>query len=219
MAACCSRYERAADRQFDERTAAADLDRFRRRGPGPTTRLLLEQLQEAGLADGDLLDIGGGVGALTFGLVERGVAHAVGVDASRAYVAAFAREIDARGLGARIRVLHADFVESASDLESASLVTLDRVVCCYPSADALLRTAAAHATRGVALSYPRDRWYVRMGIALENAGRRLTGNEFRSFAHRAPHLREIFDECGLHLRSRRETFVWSADVYVRSAHV
>ena len=76
MPACCSTFERAADQQFTEKKAAAELKRYRTKGPGPTTRLLQDGLAAAGGLNGTLLDIGSGVGALTFGLLERGIAHA-----------------------------------------------------------------------------------------------------------------------------------------------
>jgi hypothetical protein len=46
-------------------------------------------------------------------------------------------------------------------------VALDRVVCCYPSWERLLDAALGHAERCLALSYPRDAWYVRLGMTLE----------------------------------------------------
>jgi predicted RNA methylase len=85
MSACCSTFECAADQQFNERKATAELKRYRSKGPGPTTRLLQESLAATGILKGTLLDIGSGIGSLTFGLLERGVASAVAVDASSVY--------------------------------------------------------------------------------------------------------------------------------------
>ena len=85
MPACCSTFERAAEQQFNEKKAAQELNRYRTKGPGPTTRLLQEGIAQAGALTGTLLDIGSGVGSLTFGLLERGITHAVAVDASSAY--------------------------------------------------------------------------------------------------------------------------------------
>jgi predicted RNA methylase len=85
MAACCSAFECAADQQFNEKKATEELKRFRTKGPRPTTRLLQQGLEHAGALSGTLLDIGSGIGSLTFGLLERGITHAVAVDASSAY--------------------------------------------------------------------------------------------------------------------------------------
>jgi predicted RNA methylase len=84
MSACCSAFECAADQQFNEKKATEELKRYLTKGPRPTTRLLQESLAHAGRLSGTLLDIGSGIGALTFGLLERGVTRAIAVDASSA---------------------------------------------------------------------------------------------------------------------------------------
>jgi SAM-dependent methyltransferase len=180
MSACCSAFERAADQQFNEKKAAAELKRFRTKGPGPTTRLLQESIEHTGMLNGTLLDIGSGIGSLTFGLLERGVTHAIAVDASLAYNSVARQEAARLGRADAVRFVHADYVSVASELPVATLVTLDRVVCCYPSYEALLNAALRHAEQCLALSYPRDVWYVRVGVVLENAQRRLTKNPFRT---------------------------------------
>lgn len=215
MPACCSTFERAADQQFTEKKAAAELKRYRTKGPGPTTRLLQDGLAAAGGLNGTLLDIGSGVGALTFGLLERGIAHAIAVDASSAYTSVARQEAERLGRAGAVQFLHGDFVTVASELPPATVVTLDRVVCCYPSYESLLDAALRHADRCLALSYPRDVWYVRLGVRLENAQRGLTTNSFRTFVHPVGSMGQMIRAAGFDLSSRRETWMWSVDVYTR----
>jgi hypothetical protein len=92
---------------------------------------------------------------------------------------------------------------------------LDRVVCCYPSYEALLNPALRHAEKCFALSYPRDVWYVRLGVLLENAHRRLTKNPFRTYVHPAARMEDVIRSAGFELSTRRETWMWSVDVYTR----
>ena len=56
MPACCSTFERAADQQFNEKNAIAELKRYRAKGPGSTTRLLQDGIARAGVLNGTLLD-------------------------------------------------------------------------------------------------------------------------------------------------------------------
>jgi hypothetical protein len=58
------------------------------------------------------------------------------------------------------------FAVLAGKLPDADVVTLNRVVCCYPDAEALLGAAAARTQQVLAFTYPRDRWYVRSMFAL-----------------------------------------------------
>lgn len=52
-----------------------------------------------------------------------------------------------RGRTDDVRVVHGDLVQVSNELPAADLVTLDRVVCCYPSCELLLTDALRHAVR------------------------------------------------------------------------
>ena len=166
--ACCCTFTNSVDQQFTSKKAGQELERYRRKGAGPTTRLLLAGIEQAGVGDGTLLDVGAGVGALTFELLDRGFRRAVIVEASAGYTAAASKEATRRGRATDIDFVSGDFLEVAETVAMASVVALDRVVCCYPLYEELLREALRHAERGFAFSYPRDRWYVRAGMQLEN---------------------------------------------------
>jgi magnesium-protoporphyrin O-methyltransferase len=212
---CCSGFCGTADRHFSKRLAARDLRRYRRTGPGPTTQLLRDGIAEAGTVKGSLLDIGSGVGALAFELLDLGMASATAVDASSAYLAAAAEEAERRHRTGAFRTVHADFLAAGAQLPPATVVTLDRVVCCYPSYRPLLEEAVRHSLRRLALSYPRDVWYVRTMVSLENQARRLSGNPFRSYVHPPAAMAEVMVGAGFALLSRAETRVWAIDVYER----
>ena len=87
MRCSCVDFSGAAERQFSEKRATKDLAQYRTKGPGSTTCLLLAGLATAGRLHGRLLDIGTGVGVLSFELLERGLTSAVGIDLSSAHVA------------------------------------------------------------------------------------------------------------------------------------
>jgi SAM-dependent methyltransferase len=218
MPGCCSAFESAADLQFNQRKVAQELKRYREKGPGPTTRLLADGIAQSGALSGTVLDVGSGIGALTLALLERGAANAIAVDASTAYVDVAREEAGRRGKTDAIQFVHADFVERASQLPSANVVALDRVVCCYPSWEHLLDAALGHAERCLALSYPRDAWYVRLGMTLENGQRWLARNSFRTFVHPISKIEQTIRRAGFGLSSRRETWMWSVDVYLRRSN-
>jgi magnesium-protoporphyrin O-methyltransferase len=214
---CCATFESAALHQFDDARAASELARYRRKGPGPTTRLLEDAVAQSCGSGGTLLDIGAGIGPLTFGLLARGISRAVAVDASAAYLAAARAEAKRIDRADAIEFVHGDFVPLAAKLPAADVVTLDRVVCCYPDYVGLLDAALEHAGRCIGLAYPRDVWYVRTLMRLENGRRRLTGNPFRSFVHPAASIDQLIRTAGFNLSSRRESWFWIVAVYRRRA--
>ena len=67
------------------------------------------------------------------------------------------------------------------------------VGCCYPLYEPLLEHALQLAKTGFAMSYPRDRWFVRAGIWFENAMRRCRGNSFRAFVHPPSEMMRIVE--------------------------
>src|SRR5712691_9093458 len=178
MSCCCSSVGAAANRQFSEKRATNDLAKYRTKGPGATARLLLAGLAKAGPPHGRLLDVGSGVGALTFELLDQGMTTAVGVDLSAAYIAVAAGEAARRGRSDSTRFVQADFLEVASEVQTADVLVLDRVVCCYPNWERLLAESLRRAERCVGISYPRDLWYVRTWVGIENLGRQLRGSPF-----------------------------------------
>jgi len=198
----CSGVGGAAERQFCEKRAQKDLAQYRMKRPGSTARLLLAGISKAGQPRGRLLDIGSGVGALTFELLERGLTEAVGVDLSSAYVAAAAAEAARRGRTGSARFVHGDFVGNASHFLPADVVTLDRVVCCYPEYERLLDESARLAARCFALSYPRDVWCVRTWVGLQNVARELCRNPFRTFVHSASAVEHVICRAGFELAWR-----------------
>jgi 2-polyprenyl-3-methyl-5-hydroxy-6-metoxy-1,4-benzoquinol methylase len=211
---CCTRYC-AAEAQFNRQVAERELRRYRRRGASATTRLMLAELRRWSLEGRRLLDVGAGIGVLTKELARSGVASATIVEASTAYLEVARREIESQYGSQATQFILGDFAVIASTLPQADVVTLDRVVCCYPDAEALLRQAAGRAAELLALTYPRDRWSVRTLIALENFWRRLTGKEFRAFVHRPEHMGAVLEAAGLVRATRRETLVWTLDLYRR----
>ncbi len=206
---------RAAESKFSAAVAEGDLRRYHRRGPNPTTRLMLAALETSGIAGRTLLDIGSGIGVLAHELLARGLTSATVVDASSSYLGATRREADARGTTGRFGFVHGDVVELADRLAPADLVTLDRVVCCYPDGEELLRVAAERCVTALALSYPRDRWYVRLVFAAENVLRWLRRDAFRTFVHPEESIQATLRAAGLSPIRSETTLVWRVELYAR----
>ena len=215
MSACCSTYGNVAGAHFDEKIARRDLESYRKNGAGPTARLLRDMLVDAGAVDGVLLDVGSGIGGLSFDLLERGVTRVIAVDASAAYLAAAAQEATRRDRLRAVEFRHGDFVDVASMIGPATIVTMDRVICCYPAFESLLKEALGHAEHYFAYSYPRASWYVHAAIATENGIRRLKRNPFRAFIHPVDRMTQMIKGAGFRLAGRRQTWQWSADVWSR----
>ena len=209
---CTARY----DAQFDDETARRDLLDYRDGGPDGSTRRLIDALRDAGVADATLLDIGGGIGAVQLELLEAGVRSSTDVDASEAYLSTARSEADERGFGDRTSYRHGDFVELAAEVEDADIVTLDRVICCYPHVETLVERSISHAHRLYGLVYPRDRWWVRMGMRLGNLGCAIFRNDFRVYVHPQATIDRILRSSGWTLRYSHAGWFWQTAVWERA---
>lgn len=209
---CCT----ITDHTFGEADARASLKRYRKRGPEAQTRKLLAAVRSQGLKDAALIDVGGGIGAIYEELLGDTVAQATHVDASSAYLHAAHQEASQRGNAERVRFVHADFTDVASELPPADIVTLDRVVCCYPDFHALLSAAAGRAQRLLAISYPREVWYVRAVAAVMDGFQALRRDPFRVFVHPVAEMDAVLRASGLKPLSRQRVAVWEIALYSRS---
>ena len=202
---------------FDSRMARSELKRYGKRGPRPTTRMMIAELvRDHGAQDADLLDIGGGIGAVQYELLAAGASRATSVDAAPAYVQTAREEAAKRGLGDRIEHIEGDFLDVAQDVAEADLVSLDRVVCCYPDADALVREAARKARSKMVLVAPKDGRWVRFLFLFPNAYLRLRHNPFRVHVHSHASLDRSAEESGLRPTGRTYRGLWSVLSYERT---
>jgi SAM-dependent methyltransferase len=207
----------AAAAQFDPKMAECDLRRYQRHGPDTSTRMLLSELRRWPLEGLHLLDVGGGIGVIAAELANAGLASVTLADASPAYLEVARRHVAPRYTSRPAQFILGDFAVTADSLPDADIVTLDRVVCCYPDVDALLRGAAAWARRMVAFTYPRDKWFVRAAIALENSWYRLRGNPFRAFVHSPERMASVLEAAGFVRAARQAKLQWAFDLYRRPA--
>ena len=211
---CC--HCQGVAQMFDEKMARRQLRHYRRKGPAKGTRQLIHAVAEGGVEGRTFIDIGGGIGAIQHDLMERGAAGGTSADASPAYLAAARAEAEARGYGGRIRYVEGDFVERAGEMEPADMVTLDRVVCCYPDMPALLGAAAPLARRTLGLIIPRGTRLIRCGVAVVNLFQRLRRHPFRVYVHDPDEVEAVLGRHGLRRRYLREGVVWRVAVFRRS---
>ncbi len=195
--------------------ARQDLRRYRKKGPDKTTRMLLSAIREMGLPSGTLLDVGVGVGVLHHELLGHQVDTATHVEASSAYLTEARAETARRGNDDRVSFVQGDFVDVAPQVADADVVTLDRVICCYPDYVSLLQAAGGKARRLCGLSYPRDRWTVRLAVAIMNLFGRLRGSAFRLFVHPSAAVDAAIRDLGFQPCSSQTTVVWQVLLYER----
>ena len=208
---CCE----ITDSAFSEKEAKSQLRDYRRKGPPKQTRFILDAIRSLHLQNADLLDIGGGIGVIHHELLEDVASTATHVDASSAYLKEAKNETTRLGHTDRVRFIHADFTDVEANLPKADVVTLDRVVCCYPDYPRLLGAAARHSRRALALTYPRETWYLRIAWHVMNFFQSLRKDPFRVFLHPISDMDALLRREGFQRVTLRRLFVWEMALYTR----
>ena len=102
-----------------------------------------------------------------------------------------------------------------TDLSPTDIILLDRVVCCYPNAPALLQKAAAHSETFLIFSYPRPVWWMRVSKRLLNLGMRLWRKQYRFYVHNREALLSAAASAGHVLKEEKGVGVWKLAVFKR----
>ncbi len=137
------------------------------------------------------------------------------VDASTAYLGASQEEADKRGHRDRVTYVYGNFVELAPEIAPADIVTLDRVLCCYPDMPALVAASTSHARHLLGVIYPRDTWWTRLGGRAENLWFWLRRNPFRIFVHPATAVDAAIRASGFSPRFQKNSGIWQVVLYGR----
>ena len=200
---------------FSDDRAKADMKDYRKHGAAKHTKLIIEAVRSLGLKNAALLDIGGGIGAIHHDLLADTAQQATHVDASSAYLKLATEEAQRLGHESRVKFIHADFTDVADELPQVDVVTLDRVICCYPNFRELLKAASSKSRTAIVLTYPRETWWLKAGLAVGNFFQKLRNDPFRVFIHPVAEMEAVLNHEGLKRLATRNLFVWEMSLYQR----
>ena len=202
-----------------ERIAHHFDERFRDWQPvcPESTDLLFGWLEREGLAGSTIMDVGCGTGELIVRALDAGATRATGADLSSEAIAQASAQMREAGFEDRVDLWVGDAAVEA--LEPHDVVVLDKVICCYPDADALIARSTAAARRLYAFAVPesrglwgliaRARWFVFDLLA------RLRGEDHPRFIHERTDVEAKVLAAGFRPLHTGRQFVWFVGVYAR----
>lgn len=212
---CCCPHSNSANRFFSF-FAGRYRRRFEKKGFEPSQQQLLEGLQQAGYQDMKILEIGSGVGHLHQTLLEQGASSAVGIDLASKMICEAQKWAAERRLTDRTTYVEGDFMEVADTVIEADVTVLDKVVCCYPDAEGLVSASLAKTNRVYALTYPRNRWYIRAVMGVTAAVMKIMRSDFRSYVHDPELIEKWISGSGFDKIYQNNNMVWLTQVYVKA---
>ena len=216
MAGCCDSHE--YDETFGGSFARRMSKRYRRRGLDPTAGRLVDFLAGDDLAGATVLEIGGGVGEIGIELLRRGAAAVTNVELSSSYDEEARRLAAEAGVADRIRRRIVDVADTPGAVESADLVVLHRVVCCYPDYQRLLGAAADRCRQRLAFSHPPRNLVSRALFASQNVFFAARRKEFRVFTHPPEAMLGVLTDHGLHPVRVHRGLAWQVEGLAREGN-
>lgn len=211
---CCCPHSKSGGRLFSF-FARSYRRRFAKKGFEPSQQQLIQGLEQTGFANATLLEVGSGVGYMHQVLLEKGAKNAVGIDLSPDMLKEAQQWADEKGLTDRVQYIQGDFIELLDQVEPAEVTILDKVVCCYPHAELLINSSTKKTNRVYALTYPRNRWFIKVAIEIMAFFLKLGGSDFRAFVHNPDDIERWVLEAGFKKTYQDQTFIWLSQVYTK----
>ena len=203
------------ENMFDKKAAKRQLKRYLKKGPSKTTSMLLDAIHKKGVQGLNFLDIGGGIGAIQYDLIKAGASNGTSIEASSAYIDVMKEETLQNGLAERVNYKQGDFTTTATDVDSADIVTLDKVICCYDDMSELVGLSSKLARKIYAVIYPRDVWWTKLALLFMNFFSIIKGSSFRVFIHPTKEVEEIIFGNGLKRNYYATTIFWQVATFTK----
>src|SRR6266704_1069538 len=192
--------------------------KYKSNGLTASSQVLRDFISNKGLVGKTVLEIGCGTGFFSLETLRHGASSCLGVDLSSAAIHEaneFAKE---SGLQDRVRF---DVADAATTRQPASdVVVMDKVLCCYPDAEALLKTASDSSRELLGFVVPRNEGLMkpamRIGTALINLVEKLRKTGFRLYLHSLRSIDELLAESGLQQESKARSRFWLVFLYKRN---
>jgi hypothetical protein len=197
---------------FGTKTAERDARRYRRKGLTGSARWLFDALTTHGVGNTSVLEVGGGIGNLQIELLEAGADHAANVELIDTYETTAHTLITEHNLDGRTERLIADFAQHPDWAPNADVVIMHRVICCYPDPAALITAACAHAHDRIAITIPRETWWIKLGFTTMNAWLRLRRIGFRAYVHPPVPMLELAAARGFHPTHHQRGPLWESHI-------
>lgn len=183
------------------------------------SRALLAALLRTGPSGRSVLELGCGPGAMLTELLLAGAERATGVDLSEKTLAEARDRVQEAGVADRASLSVGDAAHLP--LVSHDWVVLDKVICCYPDADALLANSIGAARHLYAFAVPSSYGWrgivARIGFALENATLAVLGRPCPGYVHDVRLIEGQLRGAGFRPSYRGTSHTWHIAVFERAA--
>ncbi len=203
--------------EFDD-LACDFCDRYEKSGLTRSSKILLQYLLEEGLPGKTVLDLGCGTGSFTIEALKEGAAQCVGVDLSPEMIRTANELATKSGLSDRVKFTLGDAASVQHPVSDA--VVMDKVICCYPEDEALLKNASQSSSNILGFVVPRDEGLLkvplRLGIGIVNLVEKLRKRKAPMYLHSLKKIDRLLKTAGFVQKRKTSSRFWLVFLYKRA---
>ncbi len=203
--------------EFD--SLACDFcDRYKESGLSKSSKILLGYLKEEGLTGKTVLDLGCGTGSFSIEALKEGAGQCVGVDLSPEMIRNANDLAVKSGFSDRAKFTIGDAANVQHPVSDA--VVLDKVICCYPEMEALLKSASESSSNMLGFVVPRDEGLfkgpLRLGIGIVNLAEKLRKRRAPMYLHPLKNIDKLLHTAGFVQKRKTPSRFWLVFLYARA---
>ncbi len=210
--------EKAIAEEFDG-SACDYCCRYKKEGLSRSSRILMTWLVEEELSGKTLLDMGCGAGSFAIEALKNGASSCVGVDLSPGMIRTAASLAAEVGVQSRAKFEVGNV--ALGNLGASDIVVMDKVLCCYPEVEPLVRNAASASRQAIGFVVPRNeglwKWPLRLAARIDNLVRKWRKHRPSGFyVHSLKTIDKSLSEAGFMVVKKRASRIWLVFLYWRS---
>lgn len=210
---CCS--DNPAAKFFDKESNKF-IKKYRKKGLEKISRMLVEGIQELGIKDATILDVGCGVGGAHRALLRSGAAKVYATELSEEMLNAARTFNNEEGMTDRVEYILGDIVEMNGEIPEVDITMHDKVVCCYENADGLLEKTLDKTKNIYGFVMPRNNSIARFGFGFITFISKLLRWDFHPFYHPEQPILDRIEKAGFRLKIENHTLIWNVRVYQKA---
>ncbi len=207
---CCSGTDR-----FFSFFAKSYARRLEKKGFEKSQNQLFESLNSIGYDNQSVMEIGCGTGYFHQKMIQSGASRATGIDISKKMIDYAKSLASEKRLEDKTKYAIGDFVETYDQYDRHDVLVLDKVICCYPDSETLIKLSTDKCGKSYALSYPRDSLIPRISFGIVGFFLTLVNSGFKPKIYPVSWVVTQIEKAGFRRSKHWQDYFWISEVYQR----
>ncbi len=194
-------------------------EEYKSSGLSESSKVLLGFLEEEGLTGKTLVELGCGPGGFSVECLKKGASSSFGIDLSPKMIQTANELATSLNLQDRAKFLVGN--AATAEVPSSQIIVMDKMLCCFPDAESILKNVVDSASDTIGFVVPRDQGLfkvpLRIGVFFKNLYEKLRNrNVGWLYLHSLNIIDQTLRNAGFNNRKRAVSGFWLIFVYSKT---